>query len=136
MTKTKTLVRDIPLSDALIRDLKEYYEWFKMTDKDFDKRLDEYYISSTIYREVAAVDTPYRWLKKFLADHNFKHLGCHDLRHTYCSILLSQNVPIQTVSKYMGNSDSTITLKIYTHYANHADNSIETLNEIFCHKIA
>ena len=34
----------------------------------------------------------------------------------YCSLLLSQNVPIQTVSKYMGHSDSTITLEVYSHF--------------------
>ena len=32
------------------------------------------------------------------------------------SILLSQNVPIQTVSKYMGHSDSTVTLEVYSHF--------------------
>ena len=32
----------------------------------------------------------------------------------YCSLLLSQNVPIQTVSKYMGHSDSTVTLEVYS----------------------
>lgn len=34
----------------------------------------------------------------------------------YCSLLLAQNVPIQTVSKYMGHSDSTVTLKVYSHF--------------------
>lgn len=27
-----------------------------------------------------------------------------------------QDVPIQTVSKYMGHSDSTVTLKVYSHF--------------------
>ena len=31
-------------------------------------------------------------------------------------IILSQNVPIQTVSKYMGHSDSTVTLEVYSHF--------------------
>ncbi len=30
--------------------------------------------------------------------------------------ILSQNVPIQTVSKYMGHSDSTVTLEVYSHF--------------------
>lgn len=34
----------------------------------------------------------------------------------YCSLLLSQNVPIQTVSKYMGHSDSTVILEVYSHF--------------------
>lgn len=114
--KTLTSIRDIPIVDTLIRDLKEYYEWFKITDIDFDNKLDQYYISSTLYRQPTAVDTPYRWLKRFLQNHGFKHMGCHALRHTFCSLLLSQNVPIQTVSKYMGHSDSTVTLEVYSHF--------------------
>ena len=43
-------------------------------------------------------------------------VSSHGLRHTFCILLLSQNVPIQTVSKYMGHSDSTITLKVYSHF--------------------
>ena len=31
-------------------------------------------------------------------------------------VILSQNVPIQTVSKYLGHSDSTITLEVYSHF--------------------
>lgn len=31
-------------------------------------------------------------------------------------IILSQNMPIQTVSKYMGHSDSTVTLEVYSHF--------------------
>ena len=45
-----------------------------------------------------------------------RQVTCHGLRHTYCSILLSQGVPIQTVSKYMGHSDSSVTLKVYSHF--------------------
>lgn len=29
---------------------------------------------------------------------------------------MSQNVPIQTVSKYMGHSGSTVTLEVYSHF--------------------
>ena len=56
------------------------------------------------------------WLRTFEIENGFKHVSCHGLRHTYCSLLLSQNVPIQTVSKYMGHSDSTVTLKVYSHF--------------------
>lgn len=114
--KTKTSVRYIPIPDTLIKDLQEYYEWFKETDKDFDNKLDEYYLAATITREPAPTSAPYNWLCEFLYKNNLKHVGCHSLRHTYCSLLLSQNVPIQTVSKYMGHSNSTVTLKVYSHF--------------------
>ena len=69
-----------------------------------------------MFREPLGTDTIGHWLKQFEIQNGFKKVSCHGLRHTYCSLLLSQNVPIQTVSKYMGHSDSTVTLKVYSHF--------------------
>lgn len=114
--KTRTSVRDIPLNDTLINDLLQYQKWFRLADDDFDNNLDKYYLAVNMYREPVGTDTVGAWLKQFESKNGFKHVSCHGLRHTYCSLLLSQNVPIQTVSKYMGHSDSTITLKVYSHF--------------------
>jgi integrase len=114
--KTRTSIRDIPLNDSLINDLIEYQRWFRLADSDFDYNLDKYYLAVNMYREPLATETISRWLRQFEIKNGFKKVSCHGLRHTYCSLLLSQNVPIQTVSKYMGHSDSTITLKVYSHF--------------------
>ncbi len=114
--KTKTSIRDIPLSDSLLDDLRKFQKWFRLADSDFDYKLDKYYLAVNPYREPIAKDSISSWLSKFERQNGFKHVSCHGLRHTYCSLLLSQNVPIQTVSKYMGHSDSTITLKVYSHF--------------------
>ena len=114
--KTKTSIRDIPLNDTLLNDLREFQRWFRLADNEFDDNLDKYYIAVNMYREPVSKDSVGVWLRQFENKHGFKHVSCHGLRHTYCSLLLSQNVPIQTVSKYMGHSDSTITLKVYSHF--------------------
>lgn len=114
--KTKTSIRDIPIPDIVIEDLKKYYEWFKLSDYDFENKLDEYYLAANIYRQPLHNGVISKWLTRFEDANGFKHVTCHGLRHTYCSMLLSQNVPIQTVSKYMGHSDSTITLQVYSHF--------------------
>ena len=114
--KTKTSIRDIPIPDYLIKELKRYKEWFRLADEDFDNKLDQYYLAVDIYRNPINPSSMDGWLTNFEKRTNQRHVGCHALRHTYCSMLLSQNVPIQTVSKYMGHSDSTITLKVYSHF--------------------
>ena len=114
--KTKTSIRDIPLPEALLNDLKEYEEWFRIADKNFDFKLDPYYLASNIYRQPVGTSTISHWLSHYEKLWDTKKISCHGLRHTYCSLLLAQNVPIQTVSKYMGHSDSTITLKVYSHF--------------------
>ena len=39
----------------------------------------------------------------------------HSLRHTFCTILAKQGVPLKTASVLMGHSNISITAKIYTH---------------------
>ena len=114
--KTKTSRREIPMPEILVRDLHKFYDWFAMADDHFAEKLDEYYLAVNMYRTPTYPHTIGHWLKDFESEHGFKQLSCHGLRHTYCSLLLSQNVPIQTVSRYMGHSDSTITLKVYSHF--------------------
>lgn len=115
-TKSATSNRDIPLTDDLIEDIKEYKNWFRLADDDFDKKLNEYYFSVNIYRNPESVSGTRQWLTRFEKANNLKQVTPHGLRHTYCSILLANNVPIQTVSKYLGHADSTITLEVYSHF--------------------
>ena len=103
-----------------------------MIDDDFDNNVDEYYLAVNICREPIYPHTVSSWLKKFQDDKGFKHVCCHGLRHTYCSLLLSQNVPLQTVSKYMGHSDSTVTLQVYSHFIpDTQEKALNALNNLF-----
>ena len=114
--KTKTSKRSVPIPKALLEDLREYEKWFEIVVTDFHNKLDDYYIASTIYREPIFPSTLSHVLARIQEKHSLKKVTCHGLRHTYCSILLSQGVPIQTVSRYMGHSDSTVTLQVYAHF--------------------
>lgn len=114
--KTKTSMRDVPIPETLMEDLRHYEDWFRLADDNFDFKLEEYYIASTIYRKPLGSATVGQWLTYYEKLWGMKRISCHGLRHTYCSLLLLNNVPIQTVSKYMGHSDSTITLKVYSHF--------------------
>ena len=44
-----------------------------------------------------------------------KIYGVHSLRHTFATLLLSNNVDIKTVSKLLGHSDVTVTYNTYIH---------------------
>ena len=39
----------------------------------------------------------------------------HDLRHTFASILINQDVPLLNVSTFLGHSDLSTTANIYAH---------------------
>ncbi|HCH74777.1 MAG TPA: hypothetical protein DEV87_06325 [Clostridiales bacterium] len=130
--KSKTSKRSVPVPTPLIEDLKKYYKWFEMADINFNKKLDSYYLACTIYRTPIYPGSMRNWLCNFEEKRGFKHITCHGLRHTYCSILLSQNVPIQTVSRYMGHSDSTVTLEVYAHFIpDTQEKVIDALDKLF-----
>lgn len=114
--KTRASIRDVPLIDSLIADLKEYMDWFRQADPKFDNKLNEYYLAANDERQPIHPCSLRPTLKGIEEKNKLKNVTCHGLRHTYCSLLLSQGVPIQTVSKYMGHSDSTVTLKVYSHF--------------------
>ena len=132
-TKTTKSEREIPLPDALIKDLKKYMDWFRLADNDFDNHLDENYFAVNIYRQPLYPQSIGQWLTFYERKWGLKHVTCHGLRHTYCSLLLTQNVPIQTVSRYMGHSDSTITLKVYSHFIPNTQGiAVNALNQLVC----
>lgn len=114
--KTKTSIRDIPIPSELLKELTEYKKWFMLADKDFENKLDTYYLAVGLDRQPLFPQSIGHYLSELEKKNGLKNITCHGLRHTYCSLLLSQSVPIQTVSKYMGHSDSTITLKVYSHF--------------------
>lgn len=130
--KSKTSKRSVPIPAPLLEDLKKYYKWFEIADTNFAKKLNQYYLTCTIYRTPIYPQSLRQWLVSIEEKHGFKHISCHGLRHTYCSILLSQNVPIQTVSRYMGHSDSTVTLQVYAHFIpDTQEKVIDALDKLF-----
>lgn len=46
---------------------------------------------------------------------DIKKISIHSLRHTYASLLLTNGVSIESISKYLGHSDTTVTQKVYLH---------------------
>lgn len=70
------------------------------------------------------LDTPSHKLKEVINLYNascenekdkLPQIRLHDLRHTSATLLLAQNVDIETVSKRLGHSKASITLDIYGH---------------------
>lgn len=127
--KTEKSKRTIPLPKSLMTELKEYRNWLK---NYFDKRDVCPYLIVNNALEAVHPRTVSVWLKDIENKYGFKRVSCHGLRHSYCSFLLSQNVPLQTVSRYMGHSDSAVTLKVYSHFIPETQNqALDALSCIF-----
>lgn len=131
--KTPTSLRDVPIPEILYKELVNYKIWYMEKAKDLDTNPDKYYLMCNLHRKPASSkqlqDDIVEIRKKYKLK---KHITCHGLRHTYCSLLLTQSIPIQTVSRYMGHSNSTVTLKVYTHFIPDTQiQFLETINKAF-----
>ncbi len=65
-----------------------------------------------------AANKTLRQLQKDAGINQQNWITFHGLRHTHASYLISNNIPINYVSKRLGHSDITTTLKTYTHLLN------------------
>lgn len=50
-----------------------------------------------------------------------KAYGCHGLRHTFASTLLSHGIPINEVQHQLGHSSPIVTWRTYAHFVPQAD---------------
>jgi Site-specific recombinase XerD len=64
--------------------------------------------------------TPSNWLTRFQTKNGLRRVTTHSFRHLNASILIYENLDAKTVSAYLGHSNVTTTLDIYTHEFNRA----------------
>lgn len=76
--------------------------------------------------------TPSNWFRKFLRKNGLPQVPFHGLRHTNASILISENVDIQTVAKRLGHTKPTTTTSIYSHFLEKPDRgAADILDNVF-----
>ena len=60
-----------------------------------------------------------------------KHLRFHDLRHSYASLLLANDIPMKAIQEWLGHSNFAITVNLYSHLEYNAKvNSAETIARV------
>lgn len=101
--KTKSSLRDIPISKRLMEILVPLYK----------KRKSEYVISDKA-GFVSPRTYEYRF-HKVLEEHNVKPLNYHALRHTFATRCIEHGVDVKTLSEILGHSSVAITLNTYVH---------------------
>ncbi|MGN1217078.1 MAG: tyrosine-type recombinase/integrase [Phocaeicola sp.] len=131
-TKTKNAVRTVPIPDILVPFLKENQSdpFAHVCDPDKQrnekawrnvKRLMNIEMGCRVYRNKLLPPYPVQ-----------EPLRLYDLRHTYCTNLEKQGVPISIASRLMGHANIQITAAIYTH---DSDESLEMARELINGKV-
>lgn len=122
--KTKTSIRKIDMVDELASALKEYKRnTNKLTKFVFHNANGNYLDPDNMVK---------RKFNPLLNKAGIKRIRWHDLRHTYASLLISQNLPIKYIQRQMGHSSIQVTLDRYGHLMPDIHNqAISALNRLF-----
>lgn len=147
--KTETSKRDIVMPQCCLDLLSSWYEEQKNLAQSLGtawqgkhgKMFNNSFIFIQNDGKQMNVHTPYHKFKEIISNYNnlvddetkkLPSIRFHDLRHTTATLLLSENVDIETVSHRLGHSKTSVTLDIYGHALQSKDESAsEKLASLF-----
>jgi integrase len=118
--KTKHAVRDVVLIPALALALQGH-------------RAASGFQGPEDYVFASAAGTPLHWrnlgqraLKPALAEAGIEPMRWHDLRHTFASLLIGRGANVVFTSRQLGHGSSDITLRVYSHLFDRAEQAQRT----------
>jgi integrase len=96
-----------------------------LTDSSIKRHLESflYDINKTYEKEQKKLDEDFK-----LTDKNKIKFTCHQLRHSYCTMLYYAGIKIKEAQNLMGHSSADMVYNIYTHLDNTRENTAQTIN--------
>lgn len=116
--KNKSSRRTLPLPDPVYEMLlneKEKQTVYKKMFKSSYSREFEDYVCVNQLGELMKPSYVTQHFSELLKRLGMRHIRFHDLRHTFASILIGNEVPLINVSNFLGHSDISTTANIYAH---------------------
>lgn len=112
--KTKTRkTRMVEISDFLFGVLKTLQ---KCRSEEWVEQVPEFVFCSQTGSVLDAHNLRYQQFSKILKKAKLAHRRLHDLRHTFATIHLQNNAPLQWVAKQLGHASVKMTVDVYYHY--------------------
>lgn len=128
--KTPSSYRTLKIPDyvfqAILEQRKIYEKNKSRRKKEF---LDEGYICCSTYGHSRSKDFHYKYFKKILEENNLPNIRWHDLRSSYCTLLLKMNFSPKAVSNLMGHAKELITVDVYGDNAQLITDNTEALDQ-------
>ncbi len=112
--KTESSYRVLPIPDyvfeAILEERKIYERNRSRRSTVFD---DSGYICCSVTGKPRSKDFHWKYYKKLLKDNGLPDIRWHDLRSTFCTLLLKNDFNPKAVSKLMGHAKELITMDVY-----------------------
>ena len=116
--KNKSSRRTLPLPDPVVEMLQVQKEHREVYRKMFQGRYNTQYLDYVCVNQLGELLRPSYvtdHFRELLEKYGLRHIRFHDLRHTFASLLINQDVPLINVSNFLGHSDLSTTANIYAH---------------------
>ena len=116
--KTESSYRELPIPDLVFEAILEERQKYeknrsrRINDKS-NPFFDGNYICCSSYGRPRSKSFHFQHYKKLLADNGLPDIRWHDLRTTYCTLLLKESFSPKAVSKLMGHAKEIITMDTY-----------------------
>jgi integrase len=112
--KTQSSYRELPIPDYVFEAILEER---KIYERNRSRRgiqfTDSDYICCSNYGKPRSKDFHWGPYKKLLRENNLPDIRWHDLRSTFCTLLLKNDFNPKAVSKLMGHAKELITMDVY-----------------------
>lgn len=112
--KTESSLREIPIPDyvfeAILQQRVIYEKNRRRRSREFQ---DLGYICCSTYGRPRSKDFHWKYYKKLLSDNGLPDIRWHDLRATFCTLLLKNDINPKAVAKLMGHAKEIVTLDVY-----------------------
>lgn len=127
--KTESSYRELPIPDvvyeAILAERQRY-------EKNRSRRINDIttpfydgdYICCSTYGKPRSKGFHLKYYKQILEENNLPDIRWHDLRSTYCTLLLKASFNPKAVSKLMGHSKEIITMNVYGDNQNIIDDGV------------
>ena len=116
--KNKSSRRTLPPPAPVLEMLREEKEQRELYMRIFKGSYNTAYTDYVCVDQLGNLLSPNyvtRRFKTLLRKNGLREIRFHDLRHTFASILISNDVPLINVSNFLGHSDLAITASFYIH---------------------
>ena len=112
--KTRSSYREIPIPDYVFEAILEER---RIYEKNRNRRKEEFqdldYICCSTLGRARSKGFHCKYYKQLLAENGLPDIRWHDLRSTYCTLLLKESFNPKAVSKLMGHAKELITMDVY-----------------------
>lgn len=107
------------MSESVAKLLVEYKAWQESSKELLANKWEKSdFVFTNDFGAALHPDSVTQWFTRFIKRKNLKHITFHGLRHTAASLMISSGVDIETVSRILGHSSSSVTSQVYLHSAN------------------